>query len=159
LPSTQRGVSPIKTQLRAIFSPQVEEQLRGRLDKFDVLESQIHGHDFVCIVNDRLHTGAELDVLILTPPALARPGDLDNRVKTLIDGLTRPANLQQLPRSSSSGRPTFCLFEDDALITRLSVDSRSWLGRPRGANEVLVLVGVNIINNGIPTYAGSALAS
>jgi hypothetical protein len=103
--------------------------------------------------------GAELDVLILTPTAIARPADLDNRLKTLIDGLTRPGNLQQLPPGHSTPATTFCLLEDDGLVTRLSVDSRPRLGRPVGSTDVLVVVSVNIVNNGVPTYGGSALAS
>ena len=62
LPSTQRGVSPIKTDVQS-SAHQMEEQVRGRLDKFDFLQSQVHGHDFLCMVNDRVHTGAELDIL------------------------------------------------------------------------------------------------
>ena len=111
----------------------------------------------MCIVNDRLSTGAELDVLILTPTHLARPGDIDNRLKTLIDGLTRPANNQQVQGASTNDE--FCLFEDDGLITKLIVDSRSWLGRPAGSTDVLALIGVNIVNNGVPTLLGNALSS
>jgi hypothetical protein len=159
LPPTQRKVSPIKARLREAFSPQVEEQLRSRVKTFEHLDSQVGGHNFVCVVNDRFRTGAELEVLILTPTDLARPGDIDNRLKTLIDGLTRPANSQQLQDTAPNGETTFCLLEDDGLITKLAVDSRSWLGRPAGSNDVLVLVSANIVNNGVPTFGGSALSS
>jgi hypothetical protein len=159
LPSTQRKVSPIKASLRKVFSPQVEEQLRSRVKDFENLDSQIEGHKFVCIVNDRFRTGAELDVLILTPTHLARPGDIDNRLKTLIDGLTRPANSQQVQGASMNDEITFCLLEDDGLITKLTVDSRSWLGRPPGSADVLALISVNIVNNGLPTLGGNTLSS
>lgn len=142
LPTKKRGVSPVKAHLRDAFSPQIEEQLKSRVETFEYLSSRLGEHEFVCVVNDRLRTGAELDILLLTPTSIARPGDLDNRLKTLVDGLTRPANVQQLTPSASTTSQTFCLLEDDGLVTRLTVDSRPWLGRPKGSADILAVVNV-----------------
>jgi hypothetical protein len=57
LPSRQRGVSPVKAQLRQTFSRQVEEPLRSRVESFEYLDSPIDGREFVCVVNDRFRRG------------------------------------------------------------------------------------------------------
>jgi hypothetical protein len=51
------------------------------------------GQFYVALVHDNLHLTAELDVLLLRPESAAGPivrGDSDNRMKTLLDGLSAP---------------------------------------------------------------------
>jgi len=53
-------------------------------------------------------------------------GDLDNRLKTLFDALRRPTNTKEFggyDRPDESENPFFCLLEDDALVTKVSVES------------------------------------
>lgn len=89
----------------------------------------------------------ELDVLLLTPSESRRVGDTDNRLKTLVDGLTRPANRQQLQGfgEPDGGGPTFCLLDDDGLINRMTIDSREWYGGEAGRGDVLVVVTAQIV--------------
>ena len=77
-------------------------------------------------------------------------GDIDNRHKTLLDALTIPSK-QQLPDEATPGKdqdPFYCLFEDDCLVTHLSVEMDQWLapqkdGGPR-SSEALAIVNVSI---------------
>ncbi|MFN3375767.1 MAG: hypothetical protein ACK40S_04375 [Burkholderiaceae bacterium] len=73
-------------------------------------------------------------------------GDLDNRLKTLLDGL-------RVPHGSLEGRkerpatpdpsPLFCLLEDDALVTKVSVESEQLL-RPARPDEVVAIISVHV---------------
>lgn len=74
-------------------------------------------------------------------------GDTDNRLKTLIDGLTRPANPDQLQgfEGPEDGEPTYCLMDDDSLVQRIGVDSRTWHVPPLGSSEALVVVTASIV--------------
>lgn len=148
LPAKQRGISPIKSALRQAFHPQIKEQVSRRLsqDRHEAaLVSNIEGHEFLAPVHDAFRTAVELDVLMLTGTAL-RPGDSDNRLKTLIDGLTRPASVQQLEGhvDPPEGGPTFCLLDDDKLVQRVTLDSRRWY-EPVKRDETLVVVSATIV--------------
>lgn len=74
-------------------------------------------------------------------------GDVDNRLKTLIDGLTRPANPQQMQGfiPQSDGGPTYCLMNNDQLVKRLTVDARRWFEPNVPPNEALVIITANIV--------------
>jgi hypothetical protein len=84
---------------------------------------------------------------MLAPRGRRPVGDTDNRLKTLIDGLTRPANLDQLQgfESPDDGGPTYCLMDDDSLVQRIGVDSRTWHVPPLGSNDALVVVTASIV--------------
>lgn len=58
---------------------------------------------------------------------LQHGGDLDNRIKTLLDALSVP-NMDQLCESDVPHM--HCLVEDDALVTGLKIDSRQLHSRP-----------------------------
>jgi hypothetical protein len=88
---------------------------------------------FAPLVSAKLSLTAELNVLFLraaVPGHLYAGGDIDNRVKTLLDALRMPtlseinsANLA--PQSDEA--PFFCLLQDDALVTSLAVTTDSFL--------------------------------
>lgn len=149
LPAKQRGVSPIKADLRKAFHPQILAQA-GRLigeEGRSHLTTSIGGYDFVSPAHGRYKTAVELDILMLAPRGRAPVGDTDNRLKTLIDGLTRPANPDQLQgfKSPDGGGPTYCLMDDDNLVQRIGVDSRIWHVPPVGSNQALVIVTATIV--------------
>ena len=59
-----------------------------------------HGHTFAAVVSRSLGLRAELDILMLRPSSpgdLVNKGDIDNRLKTLLDGLSAPAQPSQVP--------------------------------------------------------------
>ena len=88
------------------------------------------------------NTVAELQILFLRPSdpgqLIGHEGDLDNRLKSLFDGLRMPSGVSELPDNAQPGPnepPFFCLLQDDALVTGFSVVTDRLL-IPVGRNEV-----------------------
>ena len=82
--------------------------------------------------------------------ASSHAGDIDNRLKTLLDALTIPSK-QQLPDGVTSRQdqePFYCLFQDDCLVTNLTVEMDQWLAPQKDgqskSRESLVIVNVSI---------------
>ena len=73
----------------------------------------------------------QLDIRFLRreqPGAIIHGGDLDNRLKTLFDGLRIPLAEDEVPNSLLPGGRYFCLMEDDALVTRLTIETGQLFG-------------------------------
>jgi hypothetical protein len=52
-------------------------------------------------------------------------GDLDNKLKTLIDALRMPHEAKEVPYDAKHSRPVFySVLEDDRLITRLTLETK-----------------------------------
>jgi hypothetical protein len=67
-------------------------------------------------------------------------GDLDNRLKTLIDTLRKPKNANELfgnERPSADEDPFYCLLEDDDRVTGLVVETDMLLGPLADGSSVL----------------------
>jgi len=85
------------------------------------------GYQFVPIVTTDLCLCCELDILFLRrqdPGALiGTGGDIDNRLKTLLDALRLPTNCDEVkgPQPEKDETPFFCLLQDDALVTGLKI--------------------------------------
>jgi hypothetical protein len=102
-----------------------------------------------------------LDILILRRDephrVMSGAGDLDNRVKTLIDGLKMPSQRSEMGAAvpSDDEDPFFCLLEDDKLIYDFRVQSDRLLV-PAEPNEperdVFALIEVRVM-----TWAGNEL--
>jgi hypothetical protein len=109
----------------------------------------LFGLEFVPLISTALSLRAELEIFLLSGSLpggiLNRCGDIDNRLKTLFDALSIPAQSQQLP-SSPDTEPdarVFCLLEDDKLITRVNVSNDRLLALPEGSIEALVIIRVH----------------
>lgn len=83
---------------------------------------------FAPLVNQQLHLIAELHITMLRPEPpgaiVTQGGDIDNRIKTLLDSLKMPKEMGEIPKDDSPKEnedPFFCLLEDDNLITKLTV--------------------------------------
>lgn len=139
----------MKARLREAFHGQIKTHVDRRLSPVDRahVSTEVGGQTFLSPVHRWLNTAVELDVLLLVPPARRLVGDPDNRLKTLIDGLTRPANDQQMQGHvpPSEGGPTYCLMDDDGLVKRLSVDSRRWFEPTTEPQEALVVVTATLV--------------
>lgn len=105
--------------------------------------------DFVPLVNEHMHLVADLQVHLLRsePPGSvkAQSGDLDNRIKTLLDALRMPRVADEIPTNdapSTDERPFFCLLEDDALINSFSVVTHRWLEPGVSRKEAILIVNV-----------------
>lgn len=92
------------------------------------------GYNFVPLVRDDISLLCSLDVLFLRrdiPGSALQAGDLDNRIKTLIDTLRAPASPNELvgedekPRSDDT--PMFCLLWDDKQVSHFSVETDTLL--------------------------------
>ncbi|MAM53272.1 MAG: hypothetical protein CMH35_00190 [Microbacterium sp.] len=162
LPSKQRGISPVKALLRQAFHPQIKAHLDQRLTPAirPRLVSNVDGHEFIAPATPELGTAVELDVLLLSPPR-QKIGDADNRLKTLIDGLTRPANKEQMQNHVAplDGGPTYCLLQDDRLVQRIGLDTRRWYGAPSDPSESLVVVTAKVVLSADVTVNGPTSAT
>ena len=105
---------------------------------------------FAPLVTQRLNLYAELSVLLFRQQPrgtlITDGGDIDNRLKTLLDGL-------RMPRGANEGRqtlldtpdpvPFFCLLEDDSLVTKVTVESEQLL-RPAPPDAVIAVISVHV---------------
>lgn len=103
---------------------------------------------FVPLVSTRLHATADLDIVLLRPGPpghiLRGGGDIDNRLKTLLDALKIPeANALPLGAAPVAGEdPFYCLLEDDKLVTGIRVETDRFLD---AANEREVLLVIRVV--------------
>jgi hypothetical protein len=86
------------------------------------------GYRFVPLVRESNGFTCSLDVLFLRrghPGDIYRHhGDLDNRIKVLLDALSTPLTCDQIPKPPGVGEdPFFTLLEDDKFVTSLTVTS------------------------------------
>ncbi len=108
-----------------------------------------HGYTFAPLVCESLGLVAELNIRMLWPAApgaiITSGGDIDNRLKTLLDALKYPSEATALPKDAvprDDESPFFCLLEDDSLITKLSVETDRLLEPVSCKAEVVLLVQV-----------------
>ena len=90
-----------------------------------------------------LHCQLKILFLRREPPgAVTSKGDLDNRMKLLIDALKIPDTNQIGGLEPQAGQdPFYVLMEDDALLTALSVDTQMLLEPPKdGDNDAVRLI-------------------
>ncbi len=109
------------------------------------------GFKFAPLITERLYLHVELEILFLRPEPkgfiVTRGGDIDNRLKTLLDGLRMPRNSQELPngdKPNENETPFFCLLEDDSLVTSVSV-STDHLLEPIDPGHVLAVIKVKTV--------------
>jgi len=110
------------------------------------------GMRFLPLVNEKYGLACALDILFLRrdPPGspIIQGGDIDNRLKVLLDGLKMPRECGQLPPSWKPGPehdPLYCLMEDDNLITEIRVTTDrllSPLSEDEHRNDVALIIHV-----------------
>ena len=82
-----------------------------------------HVHELHCFLRIRIYRKVGPEGILFAG------GDLDNRLKTLLDALQVPSEASQLPKSKqvsndpSEWPPLFCLLDDDRAVTKLSIES------------------------------------
>lgn len=114
------------------------------------------------LVTKALWLQAELDILMLRPERpggiVTSGGDLDNRLKTLFDGLRVPATAQELSantRASSAADPIFTLLQDDALLTRVNLETDRLLNA-EGPDAIRLIIRVRVIGSRV-AYANQVI--
>jgi hypothetical protein len=115
---------------------------------------QENGYRFVPLVREDISLLCSLEILLLRrdfPLGVISAGDLDNRIKTLIDGLRKPKNASELRGNETPSvdeDPFFCLLEDDDLVTGLAVETDMLLDPPQagdgGDARVKVIISVEL---------------
>jgi hypothetical protein len=109
----------------------------------------VGGIDFNPIITPNLKLLAELDIQLLHPEivGVAR-SDIDNRIKTLLDGLRCPQNEHEVGENTPKDiGPIYTLLDDDHLVTRLSVNTSHLL-----ETEIFVYNGARPVNNEPPLF-------
>jgi hypothetical protein len=109
-----------------------------KLLMLEAVAAQYHeyGYRFVPLVREQISLLCSLDILFLRrdiPGSVVSAGDIDNRLKTLIDGLRRPRNAMELAGNETPAEdedPFFCLLEDDSQVSHLAVETDTLLDPP-----------------------------
>jgi hypothetical protein len=125
------------------------------LAKYLASNFERNGYRFAPLVCEEFSLLCNLDVLFLRRDrplgVLSNAGDLDNRIKTLIDALRVPKNPNELVGNeapASDEDPFFCLLEDDDLVTGFTVQADTLLDPPKdgdgGEARVKLIVSVEL---------------
>jgi hypothetical protein len=109
-----------------------EAASRGRREVLDLCEPiDKHGAWFRPLIRESfaLHCGLKILFLRKEPPGkVYQGGDIDGRIKTLMDALTMPQHIEQvLEKIGDRLNPVYCLLEDDSLVSGLHVESERLL--------------------------------
>ena len=113
------------------------------------LVEKVGKFQFVPLVSERIHMVAEIAITMLRPgPAgdvVHHAGDLDNRIKTLLDALRVPREPTATPKDDEpkdGETPFFCLLGDDRLVTHLSITTDSLLDGGTNNSEVVMFLAI-----------------
>lgn len=99
------------------------------------------GHKFVPLAHKNLNLICSLDILFLRrdiPGSAIHAGDIDNRIKTLIDTLRMPKSSNEMAGSDVAllgNEPFFCLLEDDDQVSHFAVETDTLLDPPSAGEE------------------------
>ena len=104
---------------------------------------------YIPLVTRRNGLGCRLDIKFLRPGhpgGVINGGDLDNRLKTLLDGLRMPHCRSEVKGATERvNQNFFCLMEDDQLVTDISIATEQLLmPQSKTKGEVMLTIGVAI---------------
>lgn len=152
----------VHVQLRELFERKAMAHLNKKVQEKHESATfvSVGKYQFVPLISERLRHVAELHTTFLSPEepgrVVTQGGDLDNRLKTLLDALRCPKNLGELPANAmpaAQESPLFCLLEDDALVSALSVTTDRLL-RPNEDPSNVVLI-VRVVPRSVDTTLGT----
>lgn len=136
-------------QLRQLISRKAMAHVKNLIATQQTTLIQVGAFTFAPLITERLNQVASLHITLLTPEepgrAITQGGDLDNRLKTLLDALRSPKVLSELPaaaKPTEDETPFFCLLEDDALVNSISVVSDRLLRPTDNSSTVLLIIHV-----------------
>jgi hypothetical protein len=142
----QRHVAPHIAGLP--FEPTLDANGNQRFLDVDLCEPVTKKqYQFLLLVRQRLALTCSLKIMFLrkeAPGRIYQGGDIDNRIKTLLDALAVPQHDEQVDRPTIVGM-THCLLEDDSLITGLDIHTHRLLGSNKTTtNEVRLIMEVDV---------------
>lgn len=171
LPSEDRAGAPLKQRIRSYFHPQLrllwnehpslvpylrQKPAPSRRQVDSIADAYAKGpFRIVPLVRlaNRMSCRLDIQVLLRKEPYQVfsgdERGDLDNRIKTLIDGLRAPRQVNELGNAvpTADENPFFCLLEDDKVVYEFAVKAdRLYAGPTPGQNErdVVAIIGVHV---------------
>jgi hypothetical protein len=109
----------------------------------------VKGHDFVPVVRRRLNMICNLNLTFLrkveAEGLVHQGGDIDNRIKTLFDGLRMPDQGDEIPTCEVQFSPMHALLESDSLIVGFAIRTDRLLdGGAVPINWVHLLIEVHV---------------
>ena len=122
---------------------------------------------FIPIVSKKIDLQCALDITFLRQQApgqlIGDGGDIDNRLKTLLDALSVPPPAQKKffheeVSEPSPGQAIFCLLQDDSLIIRLTVETDRLLRPASSKHDLMALIQVSVTASQL-TYANLGIAN
>jgi hypothetical protein len=129
-------------------APTMEETIAKRY--------KISDTGFIPLVTQHNGLVCELDITFLRPGEIGaivkHGGDIDNRLKVLLDSLQRPTEGGQIrdrEGDEPTPNPTYCLLQDDSLITKLSVTVDRLLIETENQNESTVCAIIHVITKAV----------
>jgi hypothetical protein len=123
------------------------------------------GGRFVPLVSKQGGFTCSLDITFLRRDGpgnlVSSGGDIDNRLKVLLDGLKMPKSMDDLGghEIEQDENPFYCLLEDDSLITDLAVTTDRLLlpqEQEENLHDVVLVVHVTMVNPNV-IFAGNLL--
>ena len=124
------------------------ERSRGRINLNDPIEK--HGRKFRPIVRETYaaHCGLKINFLRKEDPGrVYQGGDIDGRIKTLLDALTMPQHVEQIIADDAAPDPMFCLMEEDSMVSAFQVETERLLtggNQPKDYVKLLIEVDVRV---------------
>jgi hypothetical protein len=115
--------------MSALTGPMTPRQLAQRHSEFeDCLPAlAVGGKWYLPLVRKSLDLNCELEILFLRQQdpgeLVSQGGDIDNRIKTLLDALRMPSKEEQERAGDFEEDGMFCLMENDTLVSSLGVDT------------------------------------
>jgi len=125
------------------------EPSKEKIDLCEPLEK--HGAWFRPLVRESYALHCGLKILFLRkerPGKVYQGGDIDGRVKTLLDALAMPQHREQVLKTTSTTlHPIYCLMEDDSFVSGLNIESERLLtdqNHPKDYVQLIIEVDVRI---------------
>ena len=137
---------PAADSIYARWAPDPTEMIPLRKAVEVAAEYHQYGYRFVPLVLERFSLLCSLKILLLRrdiPDKVISAGDIDNRVKTLIDALRMPKSANELVHDDAKPGPGedpfFCLLEDDLQVSDFFVETDTLLD-PQADDKTAKLV-------------------
>jgi hypothetical protein len=121
----------------------VAEGSADEYPKLPILRT-VAGRSFIPLASMRLSCLVEIDCLLLAAEPhgaiVSGAGDIDNRIKTLIDALRMPTPDEMARAAPPDGlpEPCYCLMDDDKIVRHLSVTADRLLDPERETDAVVI---------------------